>query len=76
MTKPRVEHFDVQSLVQAVQEQRIGLRVSTNHPDGFRRVMYKYFRQTGQRLHILQNPESERMFELVKQDFELKEQAA
>lgn len=78
MAKPKVEHFDCEALVRAVNSQPIGLRVSTNHPEGFRRVLYLHLRRNPQlgRLHIIQCPKSANAFLLVKEGFELRERAA
>jgi hypothetical protein len=60
-------HFDVAALCDAVLEQPIGLRVSTNHPAGFRRLLYHEARRNpARRLQILQSPDSAVMFLLVK----------
>jgi hypothetical protein len=76
MGRAKVEHFDCASLVaQVCEAQPIGLRISTNHPEGFRRVLYLHLRRNpGHKLHILQCPESASAFLLVRSDFKLKEQ--
>lgn len=37
-------HFDCAALCREVQQQDIGLRINTNDPAGFRRVLYKHMR--------------------------------
>lgn len=70
MPKVPDPHFDRQALLDAVNDQPIGLRVSTNHPEGFRRLMYLHMRKTGQKdaMRILQCPKSPNAFLLVKAD--------
>lgn len=64
----KVEHFDAGALVQAVHDQPIGLCVSTNHPAGFRRLLYLHMRkQPAYRVRILQAPDSQNKFLLVKE---------
>lgn len=78
MSKLPKQHFDCSALVAAVRQQPIGLRISTNHPEGFRRVLYLHLRKQGgggPRLHILQCPKSHNAFLLVRADFQLRESA-
>lgn len=59
-------HFDAESLLEAVQTQPIGLRVSTNHPAGFRRLIYQASRRKpALRCQVLQCPHSANAFLLV-----------
>lgn len=73
--RKRVEHFDIKALVEGVAAQPIGLRVSTNHPEGFRRVLYLFMRKNPQlpKINILQCPKSHNAFLLVKPGFSIKE---
>lgn len=65
-------HFDVGALIDAVLEQPVGLRVSTNHPAGFRRLLYLEGRRNpARRLQILQDPKSATAFLLVKPSVDL-----
>jgi hypothetical protein len=69
---PKAAHFDADALADAVLAQPIGLRVSTNHPAGFRRLMYLVARRNpARRLQILQCPKSATAFLLVKPSVEL-----
>lgn len=65
---PKAEpHFDQEALLRFVSEQDIGLRVSTNDPAGFRRILYKEMReQPDLRCRILQCPKTPRAFLLMK----------
>jgi len=59
-------HFDAESLLEAVQAQPIGLRISTNHPAGFRRLIYQASRRKpALRCQVLQCPHSANAFLLV-----------
>jgi len=59
-------HFDAEALLAAVLEQPIGLRVSTNHPAGFRRLLYQASRRKPSlRCQVLQCPHSTNAFLLV-----------
>lgn len=59
-------HFDAVALLEAVQNQPIGLRVSTNHPAGFRRLIYQASRRKpALRCQVLQCPRSANAFLLV-----------
>lgn len=59
-------HFDAEALLAAVLEQPIGLRVSTNHPAGFRRLIYQASRRKPSlRCQVLQCPHSTNAFLLV-----------
>lgn len=61
-------HFDEQAVCQAARETPSGIHVSTNHPAGFRRVLYKWMREhlaPDQKLSILQSPASPNRFMLV-----------
>ena len=61
------DHFDSQALLSAVQEQPVGLLVSTNHPAGFKRLMYLAMRRSpALKCQILQSPHSASAFMLVK----------
>lgn len=65
---PKVEHFDCAALITAVHQQPIGLCCSTNHPPGFRRLLYLHMQQNpDQRVRILQAPDSPNKFYLVKE---------
>jgi hypothetical protein len=69
----KLPHFDADALAEAVLQQPIGLRVSTNHPAGFRRLMYLAARRNpARRVQILQCPKSATSFLLVRPDFNLK----
>lgn len=64
----KVEHFDVAALLKAVHDQPIGLCCSTNHPPGFRRLIYLHMRaQPSLKVRILQAPDSANKFYLVKE---------
>lgn len=79
MPKVPDNHFDRQALVKAVYDQPIGLRISTNHPEGFRRLLYLHLRKHRAQsdIRILQCPESANAFLLVRGDYlQEKEQAA
>jgi len=59
-------HFDAEGLLAAVHAQPIGLRVSTNHPAGFRRLLYQASRRKpALRCQVLQCPHSANAFLLV-----------
>jgi hypothetical protein len=69
----KAPHFDADALADAVNEQPIGLRVATNHPAGFRRLMYHAARRNpARRVQILQDPASATAFLLVRADVEVK----
>lgn len=69
-------HFDARALIKHVYDQPIGLRVSTNHPHGFRRLLYLESRKRpASRVQILQCPDSATAFLLVRDDVGLEEAA-
>lgn len=60
------EHFDAPGLIAAVQQQDIGLMVTTNNPSGFRRILYSNLRKLGiDTISIFANPRSKFSFYLV-----------
>lgn len=72
MGRKKVEHFDCASLVRAIYAQPIGLRIVTNHPAGFRRILYLHLRKhKGTPVNILQCPEAPTAFLLVRGDFSI-----
>lgn len=74
MTKASL-HFDADALLDEVHKQPIGLRISTNHPAGFRRILYQATRRNpARRVQVLQCPHSANSFLLVKPNIELKEE--
>lgn len=74
---PKQNHFDAEALLAAVQEQPIGLRVSTNHPAGFRRLIYGVSRRKPElKCKVLQCPKSSNAFLLVKAGINLDEESA
>ncbi len=60
-------HFDRLALLQAVHAQDIGLRVTTNNSEGFKRIMYAAMREHGLRIHIYADPIAAQSFYLLKQ---------
>lgn len=60
-------HFDRLALLQAVHAQDIGLRVTTNNAEGFKRIMYQAMREHGLRIHIYSDPIAASSFYLLKQ---------
>jgi hypothetical protein len=65
-------HFDAEALLEAVLAQPIGLRVSTNHPAGFRRLIYQASRRKpALRCQVLQCPHSANAFLLVPDRIDL-----
>lgn len=71
----KAPHFDAGALADGVLKQPIGLRVVTNHPAGFRRLMYQEARRNpARRVQILQDPDSATAFLLVKPGIELKKE--
>lgn len=60
-------HFDAGALLTAVQQQDVGLEVSTNNPAGFRRLLYAHMRAApALRCHVYQAPDSANKFWLCK----------
>jgi hypothetical protein len=61
-------HFDVAALLTAVAEQDVGLVISTNDADGFRRLIYGHMRaQPSLRCHVYAAPDSKKKFWLLRQ---------
>jgi hypothetical protein len=70
-----VQHFDAEGLAKAVYDQPIGLRVVSNHPQGFRQLLYKHNRANPRlNVRILQAPNSKTAFLLVRPDYTFPEQ--
>jgi len=67
MPKVASPHFDPHGLLCAVHQQDVGLKVSTNDPDGFKRILYNTMRaDPSLRCHIYSDPRSRRQFLLLK----------
>lgn len=67
MPKQASPHFDVPALLEAVHQQDVGLRVSTNNPEGFKRIVYAAARANpALRIHIYSCPRSRSAFLLLK----------
>lgn len=66
---PQTEaHFDAPALLAAVAAQDVGLRVTTNNPEGFRRIVYLAIRrELGPRCHIYRVPRYPDSFFLLRQ---------
>lgn len=75
--RPRLQHFDVPTLIQAVQDQPIGLEVNTSHPDRFKRIMYLFYKEHPghPRVRLLQSPASAHNFYLVPEQTEVEQPA-
>lgn len=59
-------HFDCHAVCRAAHDTPLGIHVSTNHPAGFRRLLYKHMREhPDQKVCILQSPASPNRFMLV-----------
>lgn len=68
----KMAHFDAEALLSAVHAQPIGLRISTNHPAGFRRLIYQASRRKpALRCQVLQCPHSANAFLLVPDRIDL-----
>lgn len=66
---PKAEpHFDAEALIEAVHQQDIGLRVSTNDPKNFQQIVYKTARKLGKRIHIYASSRSKNLFSLLKSE--------
>jgi hypothetical protein len=59
-------HFDAEAIVDAVHQQDIGLRVTTNNPERFRQMIYKAANRIGRRVHIYCYPRRPNSFAIVK----------
>lgn len=60
-------HFDPLGLLKGVAEQDFGLHVTTNNPEGFRRIMYAHMRAAPHlRCRIFASPLSKQRFILLK----------
>jgi hypothetical protein len=60
-------HFDVVALLTAVHQQDVGLRVSTNNPAGWRRILYEAMRANPLlRCFIYADPRAASAFYIVK----------
>lgn len=64
---PDEPHFDRLALLQAVHAQDLGLRVTTNNAEGFKRIMYAAMREHNLRIHIYSDPIAASSFYLLKQ---------
>lgn len=67
---PKVEsppHFDAEGIVAAVQQQDVGLRITTNDPERCRQILYKAASKLGVRLRILSYPKRPKSFALLKE---------
>lgn len=68
----KTAHFDADAILAEVHKQPIGLRVSTNHPAGFRRLIYQASRRKpALRCQVLQCPHSANAFLLVPDHIDL-----
>lgn len=66
---PKAEpHFDCAALCANVLTQEIGLRISTNNPEGFKRVLYKHMRlRPEHKIHIYQAADTPNALLLLNQ---------
>lgn len=65
---PKAEpHFDAEAIVEAVHQQDVGLRITTNNPERFRQIMYRAAAKLGRRLHIYAYPKRPNSFALLKE---------
>jgi hypothetical protein len=65
---PKAEpHFDAEGIVQAVQAQDVGLRITTNNPTRFKQLIYKAAAKLGQRVHIYVYPRRPNALALLKE---------
>lgn len=66
MTASAKIHFDIEALLNATLAQEIGLKITTNHPAGWLRIMYAHMRaRPEQRVRIFKNPRSKTSFYLL-----------
>jgi hypothetical protein len=65
---PKAEpHFDAPALLEAVHQQDIGLRISTNNAESFMRIVYAAGRANpARRVHIHRDPRSVNSLFLLK----------
>lgn len=60
-------HFDAGAILEAVQQQDIGLAVSTNNPSRFRAILYAAMRAAPHlRCFVYADPRSAQRFALIK----------
>lgn len=59
-------HFDAPALLAEVHKQDLGLVVTTNHPAGFKRILYKAARDIGLKVRIFVSPRSASRLFLLK----------
>lgn len=65
---PKVDlAFDAEGIVEAVHQQDVGLRVTTNNPERFRQIMYKAAASLGKRIHIYSYPRRPNSFALMRE---------
>lgn len=68
---PKVEaHFDADSLVRAVHNHELGLRITTNNPRIFKATVYKAARRLELPIHIYSFPRRPNSFALLKRKLE------
>lgn len=60
-------HFDPAGLILAVQEQDIGLRITTNDVEAFRQIVYREARKLNQPIHIYTYPRRPKSLALMKE---------
>lgn len=76
---PKVDptaHFDAEGVVAAVQQQDIGIRVTTNNPERCRQMLYKAASRLGVRLAIYSYPRRPNSFALMKAPMQESDNAA
>lgn len=65
---PKAEpHFDAEGMVEAVHQQDVGLRITTNNPTRFKQIMYKAAAKLGRRVHIYTYPTRPNSLALLKE---------
>ena len=62
-----IPHFDAEGIIQAVHQQDVGLRVTTNNPVRFRHILYQAAAKLGLRVHIYSYPRNPNAFALLKE---------
>lgn len=62
-----ITNFDAEGVVEAVQQQDIGLRITTNNVESFKQIIYRAAAKMGQKIHIYSYPRRPNSLALMKE---------
>lgn len=62
-----ITNFDAEGVIEAVHQQDIGLRITTNNPDSFKQLIYRAAAKLRLKVHIYSYPKRPNSLALLKE---------